>query len=602
MKGVVGFDFGTTNSLISFVEGDRAINILEDGLPFPSVVSYQGDSKIVGRKAKELLSEANASVIGNVVRSPKMLLGKGIIDVEGVRRHPRDIAADVISWVRRRAMESEYPGSYETAVVTIPVDMEGRRRAELREAFRQAGMSVRQFVHEPLAALYGYVRSRPGFPGNLRELEGELVLVFDWGGGTLDLTLCRIIDGLLVQVRNDGTSAVGGDIVDAAIRNYVLQKVSETRPEVGQRNPQAGARERLLARAERAKIELSTQEQYPVYVPAYFALQTGDADLLHNITRAELNSVCEPYLEQAVGRINRLLEAAGASRSAVALCVCTGGMVNMPLIQARLLEHFGAQRLQLAKSGATAIAEGAAWIAHDDQVLSLAKNIELRVAVNTYMPVIYAGTRMPREGQVSEAVSFEMFCTDPRDRHAKFQLCAPVEPGLNAIDTDERAALGTMTIRVHDTEPFLERLRFDASIDENLILKASAFSTMEADRKEIEVHNLEFGLQIGEVAPPPGNRSRAGGGDKPRRQQGTITLRPNVARTADRKLIPGDLLHKVPRGRHEPNPFDREWGWATEHQHQEKQYYQPCSICRRMINDPLCKCAAGPQPDAAVGA
>src|SRR4051812_25502391 len=125
MNGVVGFDFGTTNSLISFVQGDRVINILEEGLPFPSVVSYQGDRKIVGRRAKDLLAEANAGVIGNIVRSPKMLLGRGFVDVEGVRRHPRDIAADIISWVRRQAIESEYPGKYETAVVTIPVDMNG---------------------------------------------------------------------------------------------------------------------------------------------------------------------------------------------------------------------------------------------------------------------------------------------------------------------------------------------------------------------------------------------------------------------------------------------------------------------------------------------
>lgn len=599
MNGVIGFDFGTTNSLISFVQGNRAINVLEEGLPFPSVVSYQGDRKIVGRKAKDLLAEANASVIGNIVRSPKALLGKGIVDVEGVRRHPRDIAADIISWVRQQAVESEYRGSYETAIVTIPVDMNGARRAELREAFRQAGMSVRQFVHEPLAALYGYLRSKPGFPNSLHELEGELVLVFDWGGGTLDLTLCKVVDGLLVQLRNDGTNSVGGDLIDAAIRNHVLQKVAESRPEFNEIAVQPGARERLLARTERGKIELSTKDEYPIYVPAYFVARAGDPDLLHKLTRGELNAVCEPFLERAVQRIERLLEAAGTSRSGLALCICAGGMVNMPLIQSRLLEYLGPQRLQLSKSGATAIAEGAAWIAHDEQLLSLAKNIELRVAVNTYMPVIYAGTRMPREGQVSEPVSFEMFCTDPRDKHAKFQLCAPVEPGMNVMDTDDRAALGTLTIRVHDTEPFLERLRFDASIDDNLILKASAFSSMEGDRKALEVHNLEFGLQIGQKAPPPGNQRRVARGGRPARQQGTITLRPNITPKVDRALIPGDLLRTLPRSRYEPNPFDREAGCATARQHQESLYYQRCSICRRLINDPLCQCATGPEPEAA---
>lgn len=606
MSSVFGFDFGTTNSLISFIAGNKAICVLEDGLPFPSVVSYQGDRKIVGRKAKEMLAEANATVIGNTVRSPKTLLGHGLVNVDGVRRNPRDIVADVVSWVRQQAIASDHPGDYDTAVVTIPIDMNGARRAELREAFRIAGMSVQQFVHEPLAALYGHLRSQPEFPRNLREFDGELILVFDWGGGTLDLTLCRIVDGLLVQVRNDGCSEVGGDLIDTAVRTHVTSQVFKARPELASCGIHPGGREKLLANTERAKIALSHQQIYPVFVSGHFTVASGDPDLHYDLPRGELEAVCEPFVEQAIQRIHRLLESASVSASSVALALCTGGMVNMPLIRSRLLEYFGPHRLRVSDHSATIIAEGAAWIAHDERSLSLAKNIELRVSVNSFMPILYSGTKMPREGEVTPPTSFDMYCTDPRDGHAKFQLCAPLRPGLQVIETDDRAALATITVDVHpEAQPFFERLRFDAKIDENLILTASAFSTMRKDHRETQIHNLEFGLSIDTQAP-----SASGGSSRPLlpsglpRKRGGISLRPNIAATTDRALIPGDLLSTLPRGRYEPNPFDRDgsFGVATERQHSERLYYQPCAICGRMINDPLCRCASGAsaKPDNAA--
>lgn len=591
---VVGFDFGTTNSLISFIEGNRAINILDHGMPFPSVVCYQGSQKIVGRKAKERLADASVSVIGNTVRSPKTLLGESKVFVEGVGRNPRDIVADIVGYVREQAIESDYPGEYDAVVVTIPIDMNGRRRAELREAFRQAGMRILQFVHEPLAALYGHLRSQPNFQEKLREFNRELLLVFDWGGGTLDLTLCQVLDGMLVQIRNDGCSDVGGDHIDAAIRNHILQQVFRERPSLAQADLQPRAQEKLLALAERAKIELSKKLTYPVYVSNFFAVTGEDPDLHYDLSREELEAVCAPFVAKGIGRIGKVLELAGIGAPAVAMCLATGGMANMPIIQSRLLEYFGPQRIQVSERGATIIAEGAAWIGHDERRLSLAKNVELSVAVNSYFPVIKAGTKMPREAEIQQD-SFDMYCTDPRDGHAKFQLATPVRPGRQVIATDERAVLDNLSIRVHkDSLPFFERLRFDVSIDENLILTASAFSTMEKDREKVEIHNLEFGLELVQrVSEAEPQETEPDATRRNRDTKETISLRANVVEVKDRTLIPGDLLATLSRGRYDVNPFDRDRaGWATKRQHQEKLYYQPCSVCGRMINDPLCRCAS----------
>ena len=152
---IVGFDFGTTNSLISVVVGDRVVNILdEEGLPIPSVVRYEGEKITVGRDAKQALDSAGLGVHGNTVRSPKFMLGEQSVYVGGVERNPIDIVRDVVRFAKKEALQSPHARHLDgvaNAVVTIPVTMNGARRATLRDAFRLADIGIVQFVHEPLA-------------------------------------------------------------------------------------------------------------------------------------------------------------------------------------------------------------------------------------------------------------------------------------------------------------------------------------------------------------------------------------------------------------------------------------------------------------------
>ena len=223
---VVGFDFGTTNSLASVVIGTDVINFLDNEQPIPSVVSFEGGKVEVGRKAHDKLTSAGLGIQGSTVRSPKTLLGREEQVIDGVRRDPVQMVEHVLDHVRRFVLQTKAGQGLkmDRVVATIPVNMEGHRRALLRQAFRQAGMSVVQFVHEPLAALYGYLRMSEGTPDLIRRYDGKLLLVFDWGGGTLDLTLCRVLNGLLVQIANDGTEEVGGDFFDEELRNEVEKR------------------------------------------------------------------------------------------------------------------------------------------------------------------------------------------------------------------------------------------------------------------------------------------------------------------------------------------------------------------------------------------
>ncbi|MGZ0080049.1 Hsp70 family protein [Methylomonas sp. YC3] len=591
---VVGFDFGTTNSLVSSIQGNRAINFLDDeGLPIPSVACYEGNKIIVGREAKLRLGESGLGIKGNVVKSPKILLGQDSVFVEGVERDPIDIVADVVRFVAKQAEDSSRSrrgdslNKIERAVVTIPVDMDGRRRAALRDAFRLSGINIVQFVHEPLAALYGFFRNQNDISATLRSYDKKLILVFDWGGGTLDLTLCRLIDGMLVQIQNDGTYDVGGDMFDEMLAQEIERRVLQNMDDAEAAQILMDAKTRLIHRCERAKIDLSTRDKVQLYIPNFFRGSKND-ELDYSLTRDEMEEIIAPLLDNGLNRITKLLESAHVSPAQISLCLATGGMANMPIIKARLHEWFGAQRVQVSDRSGTLIAEGAAWIAHDEAQLQIAKKVELLLARNSYMSLIEAGSIMPKEGE-TKADQFHLYCADPRDGYAKFQLSAPVRPGKNVLPNDDRNTLANLVVKVDSkARPFQERLELDVEIDENLILTAKARSLTKKYLATTEVHDLEFGLYF------PTDYTKQGVLDDinyesklKNHKQGSLIFRSNIVASNKHKIaIPGELLYQI-----EPHYFDYRLD-PPSIQVEEKLYYQPCAICHRASNDPLCNCSS----------
>jgi molecular chaperone DnaK len=589
---IPGFDFGTTNSLVSLVSGDRVIDLTEDDRPHPSVVRYEGETVIVGREARDALEEVGLGVHGTTVRSPKMYLDREIVTVGGVDRSPIDIAADVISHVREKSLSSrrarkaerESLGSLDRAVVTIPVKFDGSQRAALREAFGRAGMTVVQFVHEPFAALYGYLRGAPDFNSTIRSLMRRKVLVVDWGGGTLDLTLCRIEPGRVLQIHNQGTNEVGGDKFDEVIRDAVVARFSNRNGISASDKPIREARLRLLQITETNKIELSTEPRVTFYRPGYFP-ESGK-DLKYALSRQELDEITRPLVSSGISEIENLLDLVGISPAEVSLCLVAGGMAAMPSIRSSLHELFGPEKVVVPTNSATLVSQGAAWIAHDSQPLVLAKQIELEMARGFRLPLVQAGTAMPTVGKVNN-VPFHLYCTDPSDGKAKFSIVAPTQISEHPRAADDRKSLGIITIDVDKTAPpMVERLTLDVKIDDNLILSAAAMSSQRGDRSEASYYDLEFGIRL------PGSEGLGGlevtDTDSPP-PAGGLVARANVADRNDQALVPGDVLYK-----HKPGAFRRlpGPGQATEDQLTEHLYYQPCASCKRQWGDPACRCAS----------
>jgi len=584
----IGFDFGTTNSLISVVVGSRVINIFDDeGLPIPSVIKYDGVDKTVGRDAKESLDSPGVGVHGGTVRSPKFLLGDESVFVGGVERHPVDIVADVVKYVKSQAKESQHARHLDgvsSAVVTIPVTMDGYRRAALRDAFSKADIGIIQFVHEPLAALYGYVRGQDDPQSTVNALNKRNVLVVDWGGGTLDLTLCRIHGNRVLQIRNGGSAEIGGDQFDTLIRDEVITRAMKQTGLEDDSEILPDARLRLLHSAELNKIELSSRDVVTFFRPKFF----GTTDLNYRLSREELESITAPLINAGLSEIEALLKSVNLAPSQVALCLVAGGMSSMPSIRARLNEFFGPQRVIVPENNGTLISEGAAWIAADGKNLQLAKSIELQLSRGSYVTLLNSGTKMPSERKVKKA-KLKLYCTDPSDGFAKFQFCTPTRLSEFPQNSEPRSSLGNLTVKVDpNTVLFRESIDLDLIMNDDLVLELYVKSSDVKDVAAAKFFDLEFGIELPAKLVPKSFEEEGGSEELKSFETGSLLIRSNISIDQDEKKVPGEILFN-----HNRRAFYRDnWGEdrASDEQLKEYLYYQPCAVCGRPSSDIDCRC------------
>ena len=381
----LGIDFGTTNSLASVIVGDRSLALVDEETkrPHPSVIWYRGGDIVVGRMARENMDLTETGAPPGFVRSPKMSLRReGPIFVDGRPIEPTDAVAEVLRHVKEDAAKARdvSPGhNLGRAVMTIPVDFGGPERRALREAARKAGIGVVQFVHEPVAALYAHLRSKENIEQELARLEGRSILVFDWGGGTLDLTLCRIQGGSIMQITSLGDNEVGGDRFDERLRNFLRAKHAKAHNVDDITTfEQPGMGAKLLHQCETIKIQFSDSavEDEEIIVRNYLRTDGSAQDLYASITREELDQHSAGIVARGLARIDEVLERSRLTYQDIELCLATGGMVNMPSIRDGLTERF-LGRVPRLENGDRIISEGAAWIAHDGLRLTLSKPIEI---------------------------------------------------------------------------------------------------------------------------------------------------------------------------------------------------------------------------------
>ena len=343
MSRIVGIDLGTTNSLVAHVEGGipRVIPDAEGRALLPSVVAWTRDGLVVGEAARRQLARNAARTVYSV----KRLMGRGYEDVKdelprlpfqvtpqaevvsiriGDRQvTPPEVSAYVLRALKQRA-EAFFGEPVEQAVITVPAYFNDAQRQATKDAGRIAGLEVLRIVNEPTAASLAY---------GLHKLAAGTIAVYDLGGGTFDISILRVKDGVFEVLATNGNTHLGGDDFDQAMVDWLLADV-RTRHGVDL-SKDAEALQEIRLGAEAAKCRLSFDERTVLTIP--FEGFTYSRD----ITRAELEALVEPLVARTLGPCRRALADAGLAPDQVDQVVLVGGSTRMPLVRRRVEELFG---------------------------------------------------------------------------------------------------------------------------------------------------------------------------------------------------------------------------------------------------------------------
>jgi molecular chaperone DnaK len=480
-----GIDFGTTNSVVAVAIGDKRPEPLlgPDGLPHPSIVWY-GPSKVtVGADAKRQFHTYAERTGHRFIRSVKQELGRErSIDTGGERRPAHEIATEIFKHLRTDAARNKW--LLDEAVLSVPVYFDGLQRADIRSAAEDAGIKVMNLVHEPFAAVVGYYQS---IGLNLRALPEETILVFDWGGGTLDTTIVRSQDGLLMELATGGLVGTAGDLFDEYIekyaRNHFLHR--EKIPPESFR-PSRPTLDRLNREAERVKIELSERPESVISVA--HAFERGDIvlDLEVPIQRQVFDDLIAARVDEALAEVHRMLRDSRLQPDAIDRALLIGGTSEIPLIRDEMEKLFDV-RAQPVPNTQTVIAEGAAVIAREALEPILAAPVQIELSNRTIYTVLARGTRVP--DPAGKQVS--MFCTDNRDGEARLIL----RQGDGARERYQEVL--SIPVVAGQPRPYNhESVETTFQVDENLILKVSGYGAAKGEVAEVSIYDLKFGLRL----------------------------------------------------------------------------------------------------------
>ncbi len=352
MAKIIGIDLGTTNSCVAVMEGGepKVIANEEGGRTTPSVVGFtKSGERLVGQVAKRQ-AITNPE---NTVYSIKRFMGRRFDEVteeikmvpykvvqsgdhvavlaQGKEYTPPQVSAMILQKLKKAA--EDYLGEKVTeAVITVPAYFNDAQRQATKDAGQIAGLEVKRIINEPTAAALAY---------GLDKKKDETIAVYDFGGGTFDISVLEVGEGVIEVKATNGDTHLGGDNLDQRIVDWLIDefKKDEGLDLRGKGNEMA--LQRLRDAAERAKIELSTTMETEINLPFITADAGGPKHLVKKLTRAKLESMVEAIIQRSVGPCKQCMKDAGVDASKIDEVVLVGGQTRMPRIQALVKELFG---------------------------------------------------------------------------------------------------------------------------------------------------------------------------------------------------------------------------------------------------------------------
>ena len=321
MGKIIGIDLGTTNSCVSVMEGGKAVVIpnAEGNRTTPSVVAFsKNGERLVGQIAKR---QAVTNPDNTVISIKRKMGTNEKVKIEGDEFSPQEISAMILQ--KLKADAENYLGTTVTqAVITVPAYFSDSQRQATKDAGRIAGLEVLRIINEPTAAALAY--------GMDKETD-QKIMIYDLGGGTFDVSILDIGDGVFEVLATNGNTHLGGDDFDQAIIDYL---VSEFKKSDGiDLSKDKMAMQRLKEAAEKAKIELSGMQQTQINLPFITADSSGPKHLDITLTRAKFEELIKDLVESTMGPVNQALKDAGMEASGLDQILLVGGSTRVPLVQ-----------------------------------------------------------------------------------------------------------------------------------------------------------------------------------------------------------------------------------------------------------------------------
>src|SRR6267143_1855106 len=351
MGKIIGIDLGTTNSCVAVMEGGQPTVIAnqEGNRTTPSVVAFtKSGERLVGQVAKrqsitnpentifsikrfmgrrhEEVSEEMKMVPYKVVRGDN---GDARVEILGKKYSPPEISAMILTKLKEAA--EAYLGEKVTdAVITVPAYFNDAQRQATKDAGRIAGLEVKRIVNEPTAAALAY---------GLDKKKDEVIAVFDYGGGTFDISILEVGENVVEVVATNGDTHLGGDDQDQRIMEWLIEEFKkDTGLDVSKDKM---VLQRLKEAAEKAKIELSTTMETEINLPFLTADQTGPKHLVKKLSRAKFEQMCDDLFQRAIEPTKRCLADSKKGPKEIDEVVLVGGSTRVPKIQQIVKEYFG---------------------------------------------------------------------------------------------------------------------------------------------------------------------------------------------------------------------------------------------------------------------
>ncbi len=329
MGKIIGIDLGTTNSEVAVMEGGKPTIIKSaEGQPyFPSIVAFTKDGEmLVGEPAKR---QAVLNPEGTIHRIKRKMGTREKVKVWGKEYTPEQISAFILQKIKRDA--EEFLGEKVTdAVITVPAYFNDDQRQATKDAGTIAGLNVRRILNEPTAASLAYGLDKEG---------DQRIAVYDFGGGTFDITIMEVGDGVFEVLSTNGDTHLGGADMDKALVDYLAEEFKKQH-RVDLRDD-LKALQRLYEAAEKAKMELSSTLQTEINLPYITIVNNEPKHLEMKLTRAKLEELISPIVDRTEKPCREALEDAGLKPSDIDSIVLVGGTTRIPLVKKKVEEIFG---------------------------------------------------------------------------------------------------------------------------------------------------------------------------------------------------------------------------------------------------------------------